>query len=122
MAAERVHILEGVCMHVHPYAPVTTSTAAKLSQQSRAISPAVVHLNQGKERAELTCAEMEHSFGFAPSKHQLSPPISVVMSALLIPQGPEGPRLRWCTASQCSPACLERVWFLGELRGKLGQN
>lgn len=77
--------------------------------QRQEIIPAVVHLNLS---AELTCVETEHSFGFAPPKHQLSPPIIVVMSALLIQQGPEGPRLRWCTGSQCSPVCLERVWFL----------
>lgn len=32
-------------------------------------------------------AETERSFGFAPPKHRLSPPISLVMSALLIQQG-----------------------------------
>lgn len=89
--------------------------------QSQAINPAVVCLNQWW-RAELTRVETERSFGFAPSKQQLSPPITVVMSALLILWGPGGPRLRWCSGSQCSPVRLERVWFLGELRGKLGQN
>lgn len=93
----------------------------KAFAQSRAIIRAVVHLNQWW-RAELTRVEAERSFGFAPSKHQLSPPITVVMSALLILQGPEGPGLRWCSGSPCSPVCLEKVWFLGELRGKLGQN
>lgn len=60
---------------------------AGLLCQAEATLRAAARLNQ---RADLTCSEtasVEHSFGFAPPKHQLSPPISVVMSALLIQQG-----------------------------------
>lgn len=39
------------------------------------------------ESSSNLCTETVHSFGFAPAKHQLSPPISLVMSALLIQRG-----------------------------------
>lgn len=42
------------------------------------------------ESSSNSCVETERSFGFAPPKHQLSPPISLVMSALLIQRGAWG--------------------------------
>lgn len=62
---------------------------------------------------------VEHSFGSAPPKHQLSPPISVVMSALLIQQGEErgegglrGPGSDGARAHSLSPGYVWRVCFL----------
>lgn len=69
-------------------------------------------------REQSPCVETERSFGFAPPKHRLSPPISLVMSALLIQQGGlGGPGLRWCTGSQPSPARLQRLlcWASSEV-------
>lgn len=123
---EGVRVFRCVCVCMCTYMPAMSIHAiAHPWRQSYCTKQSYQQLYiyiSGKLRAELSCVETEYPFGFAPSKHQLSPPIIVVMSALLIQQGPEGPRLRWCTGSQCSPVCLERVWFLGELKSNLGQN
>lgn len=64
-----------------------------------------------------SCTETECSFGFAPPKHRLSPPISLVMSTLLIQQGAwGGPGTDGAQAHSLFP-CVCRVCLLSELRG-----
>lgn len=64
-----------------------------------------------------SCTETERSFGFAPPKHRLSPPISLVMSTLLIQRGAwGGPGTDGAQAHSLFP-CVCRVCLLSELRG-----
>lgn len=67
--------------------------------------------------------ETERSFGFAPPKHRLSPPISLVMSALLIQRGAWGARAQMVhRLTEFSRASGENLLVLRAQRCTWGQN
>lgn len=76
-----------------------------------------------EESGSSSCTETERSFGFAPPKHQLSPPISLVVSALLIQRGAWGALAQMVhRLTALSRVSGESLLVVGAQRCARGQN
>lgn len=75
------------------------------------------------ESGSNSCTETERSFGFAPPKHQLSPPISLVVSTLLIQWGAWGALAQMVhRLTALSRVSGESLLVVGAQRCARGQN